>query len=248
VSEAPALEHLSSRALSSARVDILVAIDALDDFILESKAVPLTDQVRVDEQRLREAVGRIRTEAGHLFGPSPPPDGPIARVLGVIDELEAVVDKAERVPLRSGQMRVDKEVVYDLLDQLRAKTPDAILESRGETRPAGSLPQAPTRAALDTLAELIYESEQTAFSERLVIDERAVRDASERLRAAVDGLPGFEHARMRALVDELDEMVRTAKRSRLTGRLRVPKAAMYDLLERLQRAESPQWGDQPGMR
>jgi hypothetical protein len=50
-------------------------------------------------------------------------------VLELINELRALVHGAKRVPLRD-QVRVDKEKLYGLLDQMRSTIPEEIKQAR----------------------------------------------------------------------------------------------------------------------
>src|SRR4051794_13107058 len=49
-------------------------------------------------------------------------------MLVLIDKLDDVMQKARAVPL-TDQVRVDKEVVYDILDQLRAAIPESVKQA-----------------------------------------------------------------------------------------------------------------------
>src|SRR2546428_2436560 len=51
-------------------------------------------------------------------------------VLVLIDKLDDLVHNAKPVPL-TDQVRVDKEEIYDILDQMRATIPEAIKQARG---------------------------------------------------------------------------------------------------------------------
>ena len=70
------------------------------------------------------------TEASHrvvarpCVGPGSPVD-----VLMIIDKLGDLVHRAKRVPLRD-QVRVDREEVYEILDQMRATIPEDIKQAR----------------------------------------------------------------------------------------------------------------------
>ena len=101
----------------SGGLEILVAIDALDDEVHAAKAVPLTDQVRFDPEALQARVAEIRAHW--------PPRADSA----LLDELDGAVAAAPAVPL-TRQVRIDKERIYDLLDRMRAELPDAIREIR----------------------------------------------------------------------------------------------------------------------
>jgi hypothetical protein len=208
-------------------MDILIAIDDLDDLIARSPHIPLTAQVRIDEQVLRDASGRVRPAVMELFGPFPARIGPIADVLGAVDELERLVAAAERVPLTS-QLRVHQDRFFDLLDRLRATLPAAIVETRGEvlTEPAPSIP---ALEAIDALEELAFES-------RRGVDEKALRDALSGLRTAFGDLTGPAGPDAVAALEELDDLVRSAKRVPLTSRLRLPREPLYALLDRLRLA------------
>ena len=50
-------------------------------------------------------------------------------VLVLIDKLDDLVHNAKQVPL-TDQVRVDKEEIYDILDQMRATIPDEIKQAR----------------------------------------------------------------------------------------------------------------------
>jgi hypothetical protein len=50
-------------------------------------------------------------------------------VLVLIDKLDDLVHNAKPVPL-TDQVRVDKEEIYDLLDQMRATIPEEIKQAR----------------------------------------------------------------------------------------------------------------------
>jgi cell division septum initiation protein DivIVA len=65
-----------------------------------------------------------RVAARPCVGPGLPVD-----VLMIIDKLDDLVHKAKRVPLRD-QVRVDREEVYDILQQMRATIPEDIKQAR----------------------------------------------------------------------------------------------------------------------
>src|SRR3954469_18478941 len=50
-------------------------------------------------------------------------------VLVLIDKLDDLVHNAKQVPL-TDQVRVDKEEIYDILDQMRATIPEEIKQAR----------------------------------------------------------------------------------------------------------------------
>ena len=50
-------------------------------------------------------------------------------VLVLIDKLDDLVHNAKLVPM-TGQVRVDKDEIYDILDQMRATIPEEIKQAR----------------------------------------------------------------------------------------------------------------------
>jgi hypothetical protein len=110
-------------------MEILVAIDHLDEVVHSARIVPLTDSVRVDARALRAATERLRRAAGATFGAPPAFAGPTAEVFELVGAVEALAGAAKRVPFTK-QVRVDREPLYEALDRLRAVVPDAIREQR----------------------------------------------------------------------------------------------------------------------
>jgi hypothetical protein len=215
-------------------MEILLAIDDLDDLVHESPHVPLTDLVRIDAHVAREATGRVRAAATDLFGALRARSGPTGDVFMAIDELETLVATAGRIPM-SKQLRIDKDRVFDLLDRLRVALPNAIAESRG-ANPVEPARNTETLAALDALGELVFESRKAVFSDCLRVDENALRDASFLLRRSVGELSGPAGAQDGPTADALaalDDLVRAARRVRLTNQLCVPRGPLHNLLDRL---------------
>ena len=84
-------------------------------------------------------------------------------VLVLIDKLDDLVHNAKLVPM-TGQVRVDKDEIYDILDQMRATIPEEIKEARFivEQRKRGESPGAAggsggidQRALTDAVTEAI---------------------------------------------------------------------------------------------
>jgi hypothetical protein len=199
-------------------MEILVAIDELDDLVAQSPHIPLTDQVRIDEQALRNAAGRIRPTAIELLGPFPARTGATADVIGAIDELEQLVAAAGRVPL-TGQLRVDPHRMFDVLDRLRATFPAAIAETRGVALTETA--QSPAQEAFEALEDLVLQSNRAFLSDSLRIDEQALHIALSELRATV----GPTATDALAAITELEDLVRAKKR--------VPSEPLFGLVDRL---------------
>jgi hypothetical protein len=129
-------------------------------------------------------------------------------VLALIDDLAKLVLDAKSVPL-SDQLRIDREPVYDLLDQIRSALPDAVKEARQIVKDSGrSLGEAQreqerlieegrgraerelSETAIGRLAErqadqLLAEARRVAHELTLKVDEWA-----ERILATLE--PNFE--------------------------------------------------------
>ncbi|HEX8205668.1 MAG TPA: hypothetical protein VF587_06400 [Solirubrobacteraceae bacterium] len=94
-------------------MDLLVAIDTLDDLVHNARAVPMTDQVRLPRGSLEAATEQLRAAlpaAG--LGANPEAEELLGR-------LEGVARSAKRVMLTK-DVRVDKDELYEILDRLRA--------------------------------------------------------------------------------------------------------------------------------
>jgi hypothetical protein len=51
------------------------------------------------------------------------------KILTLIDELDDLIHNAKPVPL-TDQVRVDKEAIFDILDQMRADVPETLAQAR----------------------------------------------------------------------------------------------------------------------
>jgi hypothetical protein len=199
-------------------MEILVAIDRLDDAIHEARVVPLTDQVRIEKDRLHDAVAAIRSEADRTLGGDP--TGPVYEA---IERLELIAAGARPVPL-TGQVRVDTIEVHEQLDVLRQLLPEALGERRGEPSPWD-----PVVDAIDATDALAREAGRTVTG-RLKVDAQALRHAAGRLRTtAVQNLgpPDAQTAPFYAVVDDIEALARGE------GTLKLPRDRLWDLLQRL---------------
>src|SRR5687768_1383749 len=84
-------------------------------------------------------------------------------VLVLIDKLDDTIHNAKPVPL-TDQVRVDKEEVYDILDQMRATIPEEIKQARWIVKERQEM-----------LAEAKREAERIIKESR----EQAIREASQ---------------------------------------------------------------------
>jgi cell division septum initiation protein DivIVA len=113
-------------------------------------------------------------------------------VLVLIDKLDDVVHNARPVPL-TDQVRVDREEIYDLLDQMRATIPEEIKQARWIVKERQEMLAEAKREAeriikegKEQQVELVSETEIVKLSEREaddIIDEARVREREIRLGA-----------------------------------------------------------------
>jgi cell division septum initiation protein DivIVA len=113
-------------------------------------------------------------------------------VLELIDRLHDLVRDAKHVPLR-GEVRVDKEELDDLLDQLRATIPEEIKEARWIVKERDEMLAAAEREAERNLGEarerqtqLVVEHHLTGEAELAsedIIDHARVEEREIRLGA-----------------------------------------------------------------
>jgi len=95
-------------------------------------------------------------------------------VLVLIDKLDDLVHNAKQVPL-TDQVRVDKEEIYDLLDQMRATIPEEIKQARWIVK-----------EARERQENLISHEEVTKAAERAaedIVEEAQAREREIRLGA-----------------------------------------------------------------
>lgn len=199
------------------RVQVLIAIDELDDLMHNAKLVPLSDHVRVSLEELHELMARIRS--GIHSAVARPEE---SRSMLLLAEIEQLARDAPKVPLTS-QVRIDKERVYDLLDQMRVSIVDDI-------RPPGSkgLPDR-IRAAVETIDGLLGPGLRRAS-----VDPDELADAIAEIRAAVESeLEGFHRTRSLEPVTDMEEIAAEARPRLLGSRVRVDAPAMLDCVDRL---------------
>jgi cell division septum initiation protein DivIVA len=113
-------------------------------------------------------------------------------VLVLIDKLDDLVHNAKQVPL-TDQVRVDKEEIYDLLDQMRATIPEEIKQARWIVKERQDMLAEAKREAERIVKEarerqdrLISAEEVTKAAERAaedIVDEAQAREREIRLGA-----------------------------------------------------------------
>jgi cell division septum initiation protein DivIVA len=113
-------------------------------------------------------------------------------VLVLIDKLDDLVHNAKQVPL-TDQVRVDKEEIYDLLDQMRATIPEEIKQARWIVKERQEMLAEAKREAERIVKEarerqehLISHEEVTKAAERAaedIVEEAQAREREIRLGA-----------------------------------------------------------------
>ena len=106
-------------------MDALVALDALDDLIHNAPNAFLSDDVRLDPDKVAELLWHLRTGLRSEIH-----DAERSESWKLVDELETVVRDA-RPGRMDSRVRVDPDVLYEWLDRLRSIAPEEIRGSLG---------------------------------------------------------------------------------------------------------------------
>jgi cell division septum initiation protein DivIVA len=145
-------------------------------------------------------------------------------VLVLIDKLDDVVHNARPVPL-TDQVRVDREEIYDLLDQMRATIPEEIKQARWIVKERQEmLAEAKREAerivkeARDQQQRLVSQEEITRQAERAA--EEIVEDANTRAREIRLGAEDYADEILNTLEVNLQKFLAAVQRGRdrLAGR------------------------------
>jgi cell division septum initiation protein DivIVA len=123
-------------------------------------------------------------------------------VLVLIDKLDDLVHNAKPVPL-TDQVRVDKEEIYDLLDQMRATIPEEIKQARWIVKERQEM-----------LAEAKREAERIIKEARekqdaLISDEEVTRQAERAAEDIIDDARAREREIRLGAEDYADEILNT---------------------------------------
>ncbi len=145
-------------------------------------------------------------------------------VLVLIDKLDDLVHNSKQVPL-TDQVRVDKEEIYDLLDQMRATIPEEIKQARWIVKERQEMLAEAKREAERILTEarerqdqLIAEQEVTREAERAAED--IIEDARAREREIRLGAEDYADDVLHSLEENLSKFISAVQRGRdrLAGR------------------------------
>ena len=127
-------------------------------------------------------------------------------VLVLIDKLDDLVHNARPVPL-TDQVRVDREEIYDLLDQMRATIPEEIKQARWIVKERQEMleeakreSERVVREAREQQARLVSDEEVTKQAERAA--DEIVEDARAREREIRLGAEDYADEILNTLEDE----------------------------------------------
>ena len=139
-------------------------------------------------------------------------------VLVLIDTLDDLVHNAKPIPL-TDQVRVDKEGIYDILDQIRATIPEEIKQARWIVKERQEmLTEAKREAerivkeAREREARLISEEEVTKHAERSAED--IIEDVRGREREILLGAEDYAEEILSTLEVNLSKFIAAVQRGR----------------------------------
>jgi cell division septum initiation protein DivIVA len=139
-------------------------------------------------------------------------------VLVLIDKLDDLVHNAKPMPL-TDQVRVDKEEIYDILDQMRATIPEEIKQARWIVKERQEMLAEAKREAERIMKEardrqdrLISEEEVTKQAERAAED--IIEDAHSREREIRLGAEDYADEILGTLEVNLSKFISAVQRGR----------------------------------
>jgi cell division septum initiation protein DivIVA len=149
-------------------------------------------------------------------------------VLVLIDKLDDTIHNAKVVPL-TDTVRVDKEEVYDILDQMRATIPEEIKQARWIVKERQEMlaeakreAERVVKEARDQQARLISDEEVYKQAERAA--EEIIEDARETERSIRLGAEDYADEILSTLEVNLEKFLAAVRRGRdrLAGREEEP--------------------------
>ena len=139
-------------------------------------------------------------------------------VLVLIDKLDDLVHNARPVPL-TDQVRVDREEIYDLLDQMRATIPEEIKQARWIVKERQEMleeakreSERVVREAREQQARLVSDEEVTKQAERAA--DEIVEDARAREREIRLGAEDYADEILSTLELNLSKFIAAVQRGR----------------------------------
>jgi cell division septum initiation protein DivIVA len=123
-------------------------------------------------------------------------------VLVLIDKLDDLVHNAKQVPL-TDQVRVDKEEIYEILDQMRATIPEEIKQARWIVKERQEMLAEAKREA----ERVVKEGRERA--DRLIADEEIVKAAERAAEDIIEDARAQEREIRLGAEDYADEILDT---------------------------------------
>jgi cell division septum initiation protein DivIVA len=123
-------------------------------------------------------------------------------VLVLIDKLDDLVHNAKQVPL-TDQVRVDKEEIYEILDQMRATIPEEIKQARWIVKERQEMLAEAKREA----ERVVKEGRERA--DRLIADEEIVKAAERAAEDIIEDARAQEREVRLGAEDYADEILDT---------------------------------------
>ena len=148
-------------------------------------------------------------------------------VLVLIDKLDDTIHNAKPVPL-TDQVRVDKEEIYDILDQMRATIPEEIKQARWIVKERQEMLAEAKREA----ERIIREAREEQI--RLTAEEEIVKQAERQADEIIEDARETERSIRLGAEDYADEILST-----LEVNLEKFTAAVQRGRDRLQGREEP---------
>ena len=149
-------------------------------------------------------------------------------VLVLIDKLDDTIHNAKPVPL-TDQVRVDKEEVYDILDQMRATIPEEIKQARWIVKERQEMLAEAKREAERVVKEARDQQERLISSEEVYRQaeraaEEIIEDARETERQIRLGAEDYADESLSTLEVNLEKFLSAVQRGRdrLQGREQEP--------------------------
>ena len=123
-------------------------------------------------------------------------------VLVLLDTLDDLVHNAKPIPL-TDQVRMDKEGIYDILDQIRATIPDEIKQARWIVKERQEMQAEATREA----ERIVKEASER--EEHLISDDEVTKQAERAAADIIEDARGREREILLGAEDYADEILNT---------------------------------------
>jgi ribosomal protein L32 len=163
-------------------------------------------------------------------------------VLVLIDKLDDLVHNAKAVPL-TDQVRIDREEIYDILDQMRATIPEEIKQAAGSSRSARRCSRRPSAKATGSSAEAREQAVREASQTEIVkLAERQaqeiVEDARRQARETRLEMEDWADSILSTLEVNLDKFLGAVRRGRERLHERSQESVVAGITDEQQRSRA----------